>query len=149
MSSLTEYAWTAEQSGNGKFAAAKRKVSKQVKSQIPYGWSYKIMASGYKVTTWEIKFDYSDWNKNIWVTLRWRPCRVERADVDKFSVYINYGSTSKNSEAPINEIQKVLADIPRLKNVVSQILGGMHPDPLMQLHAKAKQSEAVPLESPL
>ena len=135
----SQYEWTPEQSRNGAFENAKRKIAKYVKGQLPYGWSYKVIAP-YRPngTQWEIKMDYG---VSPWITLRWRPCTPFKVmqNPNYYSVEIHASSDGTKGYNCVEHLSKPMSDIPKILELVQDIFDGLNPDPIMQLHARAKR----------
>lgn len=135
----SQYEWTPEQSCNGAFENAKRKIAKYVKGQLPYGWSYKVIAP-YRPngTLWEIKMDYG---VSPWITLRWRPCTPfkEMQNPNYYRVEIHASSDGIKGYNCAEHLSKPMSDIPKILELVQDIFDGLNPDPIMQLHARAKR----------
>ncbi len=141
----TAYYWTAEQGKNGRFEYAKRKTARAVKGQLPPGWSYKIMAPYIGGGAhWSIKVDYFNpvgSGTRQWVTLRWFPCDEDWDTVSMFTVHAVIRPDRHTKEMSVNQsFQEWTSDIEKVKGVVQQIFDGLIPDPLMQLHARAKKA---------
>ena len=135
----SQYEWTPEQSRNGAFENAKRKIAKYVKGQLPYGWSYKVIAP-YRPngTLWEIKMDYG---VHPFITLRWRPCIPfkEMQNPNYYRVEIHASSDGIKGYDCVEHLSKPMSDIPKILELVKDIFDGLNPDPIMQLHARAKR----------